>query len=132
MADTISSNASGVSPIFPITAEEMILDLFTTVTQIEIDGVPPPILGDDGGYSTAHEFVNQWYPWIDEKIVEPKYDGVTQFFGMPSNRPSYVKDYHMLALFRATDYILQPRYNSMVIATVQSPAPYPPPKEADQ
>lgn len=129
---TISATATGVSPYFKVTAEEFVLNLFTTVTPINIDGVPPPSLGDDSGPSESHNYINLWYPWLDEKIVEPKYDGVAVYFGMPSNRPSYVKDYHMISLFRATDYVMQPRYNGMITATVTNPSPFPPPKANDQ
>ena len=126
----ISTTAFGISPYFSITSEEFVLDFLTTVTPITIDGVPPPYLGDDGGHSHAMDMVNLWFPWIDEKIVEPKYDGVSQYLGIPSNRPGYIRDYHMLALFRAVDHILAPTYIGRFTAVTNTPAPIgPPPTE---
>jgi hypothetical protein len=127
-----STTAFGISPFFTVTSEEFVLDFLTTVSPVVIDGVPPPYLGDDGGYSYAHDLVNQWFPWIDEKIVEPKYDGVCQYLGLPSNRPSYIKDYHILSLFRATDYILTPRYVGLLQGVTNTPTPIGPPPEEMQ
>jgi hypothetical protein len=84
-------------------------------------------LGEQAGYSNAHDIVNKWFPWIDEKIVEPKYDGVCQFLGTPSNRPSLVKDFHLLALYRAVDYVLAPAYVGRIQAGVGTILPVSPP-----
>ena len=129
---TISSTAQGVSPLFTVTAENFILDSLLSLTPVDIDGVLPPWLGDDGGLSYAHTLMNLWFPWIDEKICEPKYDGICKYFGMPSNRPTYIKDYHVLTLFRATDYILKPNYQGRFEATVDGPTAIEPPKGEDQ
>lgn len=128
----ITATATGVSPAFAVSWEEFRLDHFTSVTRIDIDGVQPPLLGQDGGVSTLMELRNLWFPWIDEKLVEPKYDGVCQYMGIASNKPTYVKDYHMISLFRATDRVLAPQYNAVFHAQVDSPRPVPPPAEADQ
>ncbi len=120
-------SATGTSPGFAITAEELTLNYFTAVTKIAIDGVHPPILGPGGGYTTAFELLNLWFPWIDEKIVEPKYDGVCQYLAVPSNRPSFIADYHAITLMRAVDYILAPRYAALIVATVGTVLPSGPP-----
>lgn len=126
----ISTGASGISPAFPVSAEELKLMLRQGITRVSIDGVEPPTLGSQAGYSQAHTFANKWYPWIDEKIVEPKYDGVCQYLGTPSNRPTLIKDYHMIALFRAVDYILSPLYVGHIRAGVGTIIPEPPPTQA--
>jgi hypothetical protein len=131
MADTISTTALGISPVFPITAEELNLEYFTTVTPIDIDGVNPPDLGADGGHSYAMNYLNLWFPWIDEKIVEPKWDQVTQFLGLPSNRPSFIRDYHMIALFRAADYVMQPIYAAHIQGSINTPVPFPAPEKGE-
>ena len=125
MAD-LPVTADGVSPSFTITAEDFLLRYFTQLTPVDIDGVPPPVFGVDGGVSTGMDYVNLWFPWIDEKIVEPKYDGVCVYFGVPSNRPTFIKDYHMISLFRACDYLLQPIYQGSFQATVSPVIPNPP------
>lgn len=123
MADTISISATGISPAFPITAEEFKLWRVQSVTRVGLDGVEPPLLGAGGGVSEAHRLFNLWYPWIDDKLLEPKYDGVAKYLGMPSNRPSPMKDYHTIALMRATDYILAPKYVGLIRATAGSAGP---------
>jgi hypothetical protein len=132
MPSVISNVAVSVSPIFTITGENFILDHFQTVTRIDIDGVQPPLLGADGGYSTLMDMLNEWFPWLDEKIVEPKYDGVCFYLGIPSNQPTYIKDYHTLAMFRAADRVLSPRYDGLFRGTVDTPSPTPPPVESAQ
>jgi hypothetical protein len=117
----------GVSPVFSISDERFKLWLAQAVTQVSIDGVSPPVLTTDHGYSDAFTLKNQWFPWIDEKIVEPKFDGVAQFLGAPSNRPTFIKDFHTIALMRAVDHILRPRYSAAIKAAVDTVKPTAPP-----
>lgn len=124
---TLSTGAWGVSPQFSITAEELTLHLIAAVTRVSIDGVEPPTLGPGGLASAAYGQVNQWFPWVDEKIVPPKYDGVCQHLGVPSNRPTPIRDYHTIALMRAVDYVLAPTYWGMISASVDTILPVPPP-----
>jgi len=123
---TLNVGGIGVSPGFAITGEEFLLHLLQGVTRITIDGVEPPTQGAGGGYSVALQLYNFWFPWVDEKIVESKFDGVCQQLGTMSNRPTYVRDYHMIALMRAVDYILAPRYWGQIVATADSVVPVPP------
>ena len=123
MATTISTSASGISPAFPITAEEFLQRFVQGITRVSIEGVSPPTLGEEGGYSGSMTYVNLWYPWIDEKIVEPKYDGICVHLGVPSNRPTLIKDYHMIALLRATDRVLDPNYEGLIWAEVDDVTP---------
>lgn len=127
ISSSISVTAIGTSPIFSITAEEFLLRYYTKVTPVSGDFVPPPVFGVDGGFSQAMSFVNQWFPWIDEKLVPPKYDGVCEFLGIASNRPTYIKDYHMIALNRAVDYLLAPTYIGIIQVSSSTPAPQGPP-----
>ena len=124
---TISVTAFGTSPIFSITAEEFNLKYYLSVSPVSGKFVQPPTLGVQGGYSQAMQFSNKWYPWIDEKLVVPKYDGACQWLGIPSNRPTYIKDYHMIALNRAVDMLLGPTYIGLIQASGTSPSPNPPP-----
>lgn len=123
---TIPGGASGVSPQFPVTDEDLTIRYVTGLTRITIDGVEPPTIGSEGGSTAAFQQLNYWFPWIDEPLITPKYDGVCQFLGMPSNRPSHVKDYHVISLMRATDYLLAPMYQGLIVAEVDSPIPSPP------
>jgi hypothetical protein len=127
-----NAGALGVSPPFSITAEELILNYFTAVTRIAIDGVEPPSLGAYGGSSVAFNLKNHWFPWIDEKLVEPKFDGVCQHLGVVSNRPTVFKDFHMITLMRAIDYILTPQYYGYITAEVDTVLPEPPPTPTTQ
>lgn len=120
----MSGMASGISPVFSVSAEDFHENHYQGPTDRDIDGVHPPMILPGGGVSQAMlQLRNQWFPWIDEKIIEPKFDGVCQHLGVPSNRPSPIKDYHMLSLQRATDYLLQIRYTAIIQATVSSPGP---------
>jgi len=127
---TLNLNATGVSPTFPVTAEEFIKRYIQRISFTSIQGVQPPTLGAQGGFSTAHNLRNRWFPWIDEKIVEPKYDGVSQFLGTPSNRPTLIKDYHMIAMMRAVDEILSPNYVGTIQVIVDTVVPISPPTGA--
>lgn len=124
MSNTVSNVATGISPAFPVSAEELRIIRRQAITRTSIDGVQPPILGLGGGPSWAHGLMNKWYPWIDEKIVEPKYDGIGVYLGQATNRPTPVKDYHMIAIMRAVDYILAPIYVAQINATVNTVTPY--------
>jgi hypothetical protein len=124
---TIPTENPGVSPPFPISGEEFILRHIQAITRVQIDGVEPPTLGFQAGYSPAVVLTNRWFPWIDEKLVEPKYDGVSQYLGIPSNQPTPIRDYHMLSLFRAVDAILAPAYTGLMMAQVDSIMPESPP-----
>lgn len=124
MADSpIPLSAIGVSPVFKITGEEFRLRYFQALSPIDWDMVKPPWFGEHGGFSVAMEMINRWFPWADEKLIPPKYDGVCEFLGMASNRPTQIKDYHFLAVFRAVDYVLAPRYRAYIQATVSGPTP---------
>ena len=127
MSDSLSLIGVGISPAFPVTAEEFVHQYIQAVTYTYIDGVQPPVLGWQGGSTASFNRTNKWYPWIDEKIVEPKYDGVAQYLGICSNRPTHVKDYHMIALMRAVDYILAAEYVGTIQASVDSVIPISPP-----
>lgn len=123
MSSTLNNIAIGISPAFPVTAEELQASEHQSVTLTNINGVQPPILGAQGGPSQAHNLMNKWYPWIDEKICVPKYDGVGVFLGQATNRPTLIKDYHMIAIMRAVDYILAPVYVGTITATVDTVIP---------
>lgn len=129
MAESVSVSATGVSPAFRITAEELKLVMNAFVTRTPGDWAPSPVLGPNGGVSEAMKIVNVWFPWIDEKLVMPKYDGVAQYLGVSSNRPTYIKDYHMITLMRAADRLLAPMYKGLITAVVSGPGPTPPPTE---
>jgi hypothetical protein len=122
----ISGTALGVSPTFPISAEELTLNYRSAVTRIAIDGVHPPIMGVGGGYSHAMDLINRWFPWIDAKLVEPKFDGVGQWTGQITNRPTFISDYHMISLMRAADRILKPAYIATILVTVTTITPIAP------
>jgi hypothetical protein len=128
---TLNATATGISPTFPITNEELQLDYNTSVTKIDIDGVQPPTFGPDGGYSRAMDLRNLWFPWIDEPIVPARFDGVCFYLGAVSNRPTFIKDYLSISLMRATDYILEPVYQGMLRATVDGVIPIPPPSDSE-
>lgn len=119
----ISAASVGISPGFSVSAEDLRINNWPGITLIKIDGVRPPVLGPDNGFSFSMRLVNKWFPWIDEKLVEPKYDGVCQYLGVPSNKPSFIKDYHFIALNRAVETILYPEYHAMIVAKVGSIIP---------
>ena len=124
---TLSAFSVGISPTFPVSAEELVMRYVTAVTRVETGGVEPPTLGAGGGYSEAMRHRQRWFPWLDEKIIEPKYDGVAAFMGLPSNRPTFIKDYHTIAMMRAIDDLMKPLYTATIHAEVDTVTPEPPP-----
>ena len=125
---SINNVSTGISPVFAISSENFKKWYVQVVTRVDIDGVSPPSLGVSNGKSSAHDLMNQWFPWIDEKLVEPKFDGVCAKLGTISNRPTQVKDYHIIAMMRAVDAILAPRYVAFIVARVNALMAEPPPK----
>jgi hypothetical protein len=130
MSSTLKVTAVGISPAFQITAEELLHRYRGIPTPTATgDWVKPPDFGENGGPSLAMQLLNVWFPWIDEKLIQPKYDGVCNYLGIASNRPTYIKDYHMIALNRAVDRLLAPNYTGVIVASVVGVGPTPPPTE---
>lgn len=119
----ISSFSTGIGPEFSISNEDLRLRHVVGLTRVDTGGVEPPTLGEGGGYSHAMSYRNEWNPWIDSKIIEPKYDGVAQYLGDHSNQPTLVHDYHMISMMRATDYLMTGTYIAQINAEVDTVIP---------
>lgn len=124
---SLSAFSLGVSPYFAITAESLRQRYVTAITRVDTGGVEPPTLGAQGGHSQAMRFINRWHPWLDEKLLEPKYDGFAAYSGLPSNRPTPIKDFHAIALMRAVDELLLEEYEGLIEAEVTTVIPESPP-----
>ena len=55
-----------------------------------------------------------------EKVNFPKYEGIYQFLGEPSNLPDFIKDYHVISLARNIDYWAKPDDRKLIRVVVNS------------
>jgi len=75
---------------------------------------PPTINIGNTGSVAMTKFVTPWPEISFEKIAYPRWDGVTQYQGDISNRPSFVSDYHFISLMRNIDIYLSPNYQGYI------------------
>lgn len=87
----------------------------------------PPVLKKikDGKATTENiSAIQKWItPWPEisfEKINFPKYEGIYQYLGEPSNIPDFIKDYHLISIARNIDYWAEPVAEFKIKCTVNS------------
>jgi hypothetical protein len=94
------------------------------VTDFDMSVTHPPKI--DTSLSTPNiKSVEKWItPWPEisfEKVNFPKYDGgVHQYLGEPSNKPDFIKDYHLIAIARNIDAWSEPTFSAYIKAVVNS------------
>jgi len=114
----------GVSPEFAISGEDFQWINRFVPTEVDIEGVKPPEVGNGVAYSNAMNlWVQPWAYWNYEKITEPKYDGICQYFGRVSNKPDLIKDYHMIGIMRNVDVMIEPSVRFNIQCTVEAVLP---------
>ena len=119
----IGGRISGASPSFSITAENIVDYQYHKVAEVDIKGAHPPALGEASNYSESFAWKNVHSPFNFEPIVEPKYDGHAQYFGHVSNRPDFIKDYHMIGIMRQVDVIIKPNLKCAIFESTKAPGP---------
>lgn len=120
--------STGTSPKFTVGGQNMNQTNYQTIIDVTLDEAKPPVLSAGDSLSLAvTKWINPWPEFTFDAITVPKYDGVAFYLATPRNRPDFVKDYHFIALMRATDYYLAPAYDSYIsCSTSGTPAPNPP------
>ena len=129
MALSRSGFAVGTSPYVTITAEEFNLTTFHTLTTFDVGiGLNPPSVAAGAAYSPAlNMWIQPFSEWANSKLTEPKYDGIADSLGMPSNRPDFISEHHVISVMRIVDKYLAPSFGSRIYATSFMPTPISPP-----
>ena len=111
----------GTSDILSVLIQNMETKKYHKVTDFDMTKTHPPKL-DVKNMSVAS--IEKWQtPWPTisfEKINFPKYEGVHQYIGEPSNQPDFIKDYHVISLARNLDYWSEPMNRSYIKCIVNS------------
>jgi hypothetical protein len=122
---TISSY--GTSPAVVISRERMKEGKYHKIISQTISNVNPPSVTTGNGVSVAiTRWVQSWPTFNFDRISIPRFDGVSQYTGVPSNRPDFIKDYHFIGVMRCIDRYLSPTYSAFIFTEASSPWASPP------
>lgn len=122
----MSFTAYGTSFAFSISAEDIENRRYNHRTETPLKIKPPEINNGNAVSHAMDKWTNPWKLWTLEKVVEPKYDGYADRFGIISNRPDHIKESHFIGLMRLTDKLLAPDYKSNISVSATMPAPHAP------
>ena len=50
-----------------------------------------------------------------DKIVEPRFTGIGQLTGQPTNFPHFISEHHMITIMRATERVLAPKFMAGIV-----------------
>lgn len=113
----------GTSSSYTILLQNMQTKKYHRVSKFDLSKTHPPQI--EINKSNVSVAVQKWItPWpviSFEKINFPKYEGLNQYIGEASNKPDYIKDYHLIALARNIDYWSKPEYQGIIVAETDSP-----------
>ncbi|MCK9279258.1 MAG: hypothetical protein M0P71_01330 [Melioribacteraceae bacterium] len=122
----MSLTATGVSPKIIITAEDYQMHNYGNLSKLYKGMVNPPVI-DKTGIFSGKGAGQQIYPtWNFEKIVEPRFEGVSVHTGRPSNKPDFISEVSIIGLLRSVDLYIAPRYAGFIKTRVKTPKPKPP------
>lgn len=127
----MATNNTGTSGKIIISKLNMRENQYFKVSKFSLDQANPPIVkaNDNNSIFALKKWINPWPEISFEKINFPKYDGSNtetgsagfyQYLGEPSNRPDYIKDYHVISLARLVDYWAEPVWEGKILAKVNS------------
>lgn len=110
----------GTSDFFGIKFENMSKSYYHNVTKFDLSKThPPQIESTKLGCHAITKWITPWPEISFEKINFPKYEGVYEYLGEPSNKPDYIKDYHVISLARNIDYWAEPEFKASLKCTVK-------------
>lgn len=115
----------GTSSPHNIVFQDMETLKFHKVTKFDLTKTHPPQLNPEYSKNTPNiTAIEKWItPWPEisfEKVNFPKYEGIYQFLGEPSNLPDFIKDYHVISLARNIDYWAKPDDRKLIRVVVNS------------
>lgn len=127
----MATQNTGTSGKIIISKLNMRENQYFKVSKFTLDEAHPPIVSENDKNSilALKKWINPWPEISFEKINFPKYDGsnnvvgdagVYQYLGEPSNKPDYIKDYHIISLARLVDYWAEPAWEGKIVAKVTS------------
>lgn len=113
----------GTSPQFNIVFQNMQTMKFHKVSQFDLTAAHPPVLKPNSsqGINAIEKWITPWPEISFERVSFPKYEGIHQYLGEPSNKPDYIKDYHLISIARNIDYWSKPSYELRIKAKANSP-----------
>ena len=82
---------------------------------------PPVIDAKNPSVKSIEKWITPWPTISFEKINYPKYEGIHQYLGEPSNQPDFIKDYHVISLARNIDYWSKPLYDARINCDANAP-----------
>lgn len=111
----------GTSTIFNVLLQNMETLKYHKVTDFDMTVTHPPKIDVKNPTTTA---IEKWTtPWPEisfEKVNYPKYEGIYQYLGEPSNQPDFIKDYHIISIARNIDNWAEPDFRAYIKANVNS------------
>ena len=114
---------TGTSELFNIVIQNMQTMKFHKVTKFDLTVAHPPVLKPNSsqGIHAIEKWITPWPEISFERVSFPKYEGIYQYLGEPSNKPDFIKDYHIISLMRNIDYWSKPAYDARIKATANTP-----------
>ena len=116
----------GTSPVIHINkAEFHKLTGFSLATTYD-STIPaqPPLPNGDEPSGAMTRFQNLFPEFVFDKISPPEYRTTLSCrVGIPTNKPDYVADYHVIGLMRCIDYMLSSGYNGLINGNYNTPNP---------
>ena len=112
----------GTSKTYNIVLQNMETMKFHKVTDFDMSVTHPPKIDvKNPSITSVEKWITPWPEISFEKVNYPKYNGgVQQYLGEPSNRPDFIKDYHIISIARNIDYWSEPIFKSYIKTNVSS------------
>ena len=118
-----STEKNGYSFKIRITGEELFKgSTYASGSRHTMGVLNPPIVQNNGAYSSQHGKVSKYNHWAFRKIVEPRYDSVGMMTGVPLNFPDIVQEHHMIGIMRSIEPMLKNSPEAMLQVYTTSPS----------
>lgn len=113
---------SGYSYKITITAEELSFKpAMNGGSKPSHTALQPPMIDAKGTKTMLSDYtISNLHHFAFNKIVEPRFDGIGIYTGQPVNFPDFISEQHMIGIMRATEKILEPKYEAMIKSTTGS------------
>lgn len=115
----------GVSYAVTITAENLaVVSAYGHNYIVNSGTLNPPVLKLNRSYSERIcQYPNNYPSWAFGKVSEPKYDGVAEYTGQPSNNPDKISEHHFIGIMRTIELITDSTYTGLVSVYTNSIRP---------
>lgn len=111
----------GTSNIYGVVLQNMETLKYHKVTDFDMSVTHPPKLDvKNPSLTSIEKWITPWPEISFEKVNFPKYEGIHQYLGEPSNHPDFIKDYHVISIARNIDNWSEPIFRAYIKAQVNS------------